>query len=773
MADSDKPLVLVVCNDYGELAFALYLLAGQPFAANTTLLLPPRLYAKNSGVLPGRTFEYHSLDDVRAQVGKLEPGILGLFSGYLLPIHNLCSTEDLESLLGSTRAQGWKCFTSDPFLGLLDEVEPDELVKFMAPKYSIFWSLFSRIVKMRIAAEAQVAESKLELGAMHRMLQGVLHVYPCGESPKETDQDYGARLHFHNPAIFLQSGHAPAATTPSTRLEQQRWLFVLGNEDYAVQEAKYGRALRESSRKFRIVLLRKLHETLEAGRVPTLIAPASVVDAVRKHSHAADAMELLPHCEYSRFQSLLRDAEYVFYWNAVSFSCILRTLTDKPWFTFDDGHLLRGMNDAYARRIHEWFYRGDEPPRLDINSTLTIDALQQAKKRNMISSWRVRHGLLSSPTPEALFSALEPEQVMREANALVEAFAMVQRLGGIVSANGLDGSFVVDTELLDYPKSDIQGAITLLLERGAAEQSEFARLSAPTLAFFQPGVGAKRQPIDSPGPDGEPWRAAVEADMVAITRDILAAQSPSSGPGAVRTAEEEQALAEAFGIAQRLGEIVAANKLDGSLVVDTALLDHPKSVIQDAIALLLESGAENQAEFARLAAPTMAFFQPGVDASGQAMDSPGPDGKPWRAAVEAEMIAITRDLLAPHRSRSSSPALEPGQAAGEAGELVEALDVVQRLHEIVSANELDGSFVVDIALLAYPKSGIKDAITLLLESGAGNQADFARLAAPTLAFFQPGVGAGRQAIDSPGPNGRPWRAAVEAEMNAITRELSA
>jgi hypothetical protein len=389
MPNNDTPIVLVVCNDYGELAFALYLLEGQSFAHNTTLMLPPRLYGKNPDVLPGRTFLYHSLDDVRNKVDSQIPGILGLFSGYLLPIHRLCDPEALDALMRSTQAKGWKSFTSDPFLGLLEEMEPGNLVTLKSPRMSIVWSIFAAIEKRRLARL---------LTDMRRLLKQTLHIYPCGRSQAETDGNFGKRMHFHNNAFFEQ--HAPSASeTPIRNPDSPRWLFVLGDEDLTVNEAKYGS-------KFPLILTKKLHETLEAGKVPTVIAPLKIIEAVQKHSPVAHAMELLGHCDYAQFRSLLIDAEYVFYWNAVSFSCILRTLTGKPWFTFEDGHLIRGMNADYSRRIFDWFYRGGKPPYLEIGNTLSSEAMQDAGQQYLPSAQRIQQGLLDSPTPAALLSAL-------------------------------------------------------------------------------------------------------------------------------------------------------------------------------------------------------------------------------------------------------------------------------------------------------------------------------------------------------------------------------
>ena len=92
----------------------------------------------------------------------------------------------------------------------------------------------------------------------------------------------------------------------------------------------------------------------------------------------------------------------------------------------------------------------------------------------------------------------------------------------------MDGSFVVDTGLLPHPKSDITSAAAVLIEHGETDQAEFARSAVPTLAFFQSGVGDSPHPIDSASPDGKPWRAAVESDMLKIVGGLP--KGPASHP---------------------------------------------------------------------------------------------------------------------------------------------------------------------------------------------------------------------------------------------------
>ena len=225
---------------------------------------------------------------------------------------------------------------------------------------------------------------------------------------------------------------------------------------------------------------------------------------------------------------MLLDSEYVFYWNAVSFSCLVRTLSGKPWFTFDDGHLLRGMNADYASQIFDWFYQGGEPPRLDIDTTLTADSMLQATQQYLKPAWRIQQALLATSDVQSLLSTLYPGDTQKEQHSTSKAFQILQQLGEIISTNKLDGNFVVDTSLLSHSKSEIRSAAALLIERGGAGQAEFARSAVPTLAFFQPGVGEKPCAIDSLGLDGKPWRAAVESDMLTTVKNLPEDPKPTT-----------------------------------------------------------------------------------------------------------------------------------------------------------------------------------------------------------------------------------------------------
>jgi hypothetical protein len=101
----------------------------------------------------------------------------------------------------------------------------------------------------------------------------------------------------------------------------------------------------------------------------------------------------------------LLDAEYVFYWNAFSFSLFLRLSQGRPAFFFDPGHLPRVIKPYYAlaKRL---YYDTWSPPYLDQRrhldpSQLTMLAEQQKPElAKLVAYWS------SSPPPAAVVDEL-------------------------------------------------------------------------------------------------------------------------------------------------------------------------------------------------------------------------------------------------------------------------------------------------------------------------------------------------------------------------------
>ena len=121
MIDRAPKLMFVLSHDYGELFRATYLLAGYEF--QSVFLMPERLLAVNRGGLPGPALAYRSFVDVFEAVDVERPDVVFLFSGYLYTINNLFHVDTVQALVRKLRERECRLVTSDPFQGILADVD--------------------------------------------------------------------------------------------------------------------------------------------------------------------------------------------------------------------------------------------------------------------------------------------------------------------------------------------------------------------------------------------------------------------------------------------------------------------------------------------------------------------------------------------------------------------------------------------------------------------------------------------------------------------------
>lgn len=97
---------------------------------------------------------------------------------------------------------------------------------------------------------------------------------------------------------------------------------------------------------------------------------------------------------------------------------------------------------------------------------------------------------------------------------LVEATEMIRTHASKIAGAGIDGTAVLDTSLLFYPKDEIKSAIDIVIASAKAEQEiETLTIARKTLAFFQPGVGEDKASLDSIARGDETWGSIVRAEM--------------------------------------------------------------------------------------------------------------------------------------------------------------------------------------------------------------------------------------------------------------------
>jgi tetratricopeptide (TPR) repeat protein len=392
-------LMFVLDSDYGELTTVMLLLFGQEMSARASLLLSPRLYVNNRDVLPGRTHPFTSVDDVMRAVDRERPDVVFLCSGYLFSIHELLSLEALERLVRLLREQGCHVVTTDPFLGLLPGLGSSTTVSVDIPA--------NASPELRREKYKQDARLLAEFSASHRILMDVPHLYPTYPAPLGQETAADARvLSFYNEALLCPMVEGSAQRlkpTPRRAAEgvaqKPRWLFILATRDYVAQVMFCGKE------PFVDIVIRKIQETLAAGRHPVFVAPHDLIQSIIAKMPPTPGVTLLTFCPFRTFLTLLLDAEFAFYWNVVSHSMLLRLMNQRPFFMFDRGHLVRNVTPL-EERVVDWYYQGRAPIMLRQERGLDLDELEALARDAASAVGQVARGLSRAPTPEAMVGGI-------------------------------------------------------------------------------------------------------------------------------------------------------------------------------------------------------------------------------------------------------------------------------------------------------------------------------------------------------------------------------
>ena len=361
--EATHPKVLIVLsNDFGELAMALNFTEGQEF--DITLLLPERLEKTKTEGLQRRTEYYPNILNLIASVRRHKPDLLLLFSGYLFTLDGIMAVGDMATIIKFAKDQGSRVATTDPFLGVI-----------------------SRLDEKTISDLSSTKTKMLEIfSAVFKVLRNIPHLYLADASHIPRIQSFS----YFNPSM-LESLTVEV-------LSPRSWAFVLSIEDYYAVCVEYGQHL------FDEWLVKKLRQTVEAGARPVLIAPEQCIRSVERRRPPQNWLPIA-HCGIMQFQELLREAEYAFYFNVFSSSVLARGMNDRPIFFFDLGYLVRMVPTVFQAGVAS-YYAGTAPPILDMNTHLTYEVLRPLAESQKEGFRAAREKFLALPTPDVVVNQL-------------------------------------------------------------------------------------------------------------------------------------------------------------------------------------------------------------------------------------------------------------------------------------------------------------------------------------------------------------------------------
>ena len=381
-------VMIILGNDCGLLAEAMYFLSDQRFKNQAILLLPTRLVGLNPDDLNVTTQRYSSYQELVELVDQNSPDIVFLCSGYLLVQQNLLSESEFKRFVEYTQQKGCRVITSDPLAGIMPtavissatgspEIDPG---KNYSPKEALVLNIF--------------------IGA-YQTLKHFPHVYlwACDTA----DTEYHPVLSYYNPKppgchktpesqSILQSYLGDSFSKPY-------WLFTIGPEDYKVECEQLGLD--------RLVALtaEKIQWISESGRHVVLILPDEFLQSLQCTLPTSKGLSMFSYLPYEAFYTLNLNAEYVFYWNVTSASAMIRILHGLPTFHFSIGHIGESLYPVY-KEVVRLFFAGCKPIFIDQTKPFDLSTFKQLDEQARVNAAKILKSLESLPTSETLIARL-------------------------------------------------------------------------------------------------------------------------------------------------------------------------------------------------------------------------------------------------------------------------------------------------------------------------------------------------------------------------------
>lgn len=347
--------------DFGEFVTASLMSRGQPF--ERLFALPPQLAAA-AGDLPHAV--YRRAEDISALAQSARADLVVLGSGYLFAINNLFGPDELAALVERLRASGVALASTDPWLRL----------RALRPQ-----ARFSIHSARRRGVDPAQSE---RIAALQRRLEAIL-----GRLPHLLVVPAPLAEGVFNPKFA-------SSFREETETETDTWLFVLGREDLAIAGDAFFEHLEARLRELLAVRKNRIR----------FIAPARVGEFLGRAFAGEPRIEHLPFCDFQRFESEVRGARIVAYWNALSASALYCLYHGVAPVFFGHGHQAAVLEGLLEHAV-EHVYRGRPPVFLDLGVRLEPDA-SALLERHRIAGWlaTLRADYEKLPDPSSVMERL-------------------------------------------------------------------------------------------------------------------------------------------------------------------------------------------------------------------------------------------------------------------------------------------------------------------------------------------------------------------------------
>lgn len=369
-----QKLLFVISKDFGELYNAALFAKCLLKKYEMLFLLPEKLYLLNHDDFFCITKPYRKASELQLLISCFKPKFCFLFSGYLFTINNLITEKELSNFLRFLNKKKIKLLTSDPWLNIWPGLNTYNYssLNFNDPRQVRLIDLFLKL---------------------QRILKGAICLYPfaidtvdkghLGFYPKQIRHNYWKRRQLKD--IYLKRF--------SLFAKKCFWLFVVSSEDSGF--------LKDNKRFF----YERLQDAVCAGVVPVLIAPSQLLEEIKLSCQSMSNIVFLQEASLSEFQSLLAQAEYVFYWNIFSATIPERFMNSKPLFCFELGHMVSYF-PPFLECGKKIYYGDLEPPMLNIQHKLTPKKLSDlaGRQRSLYRHFYKKMSCL--PAPDKLLENL-------------------------------------------------------------------------------------------------------------------------------------------------------------------------------------------------------------------------------------------------------------------------------------------------------------------------------------------------------------------------------